>query len=106
MSELHQGQFLLIFIFFLCMGHVFLVSLNGSKISLKIRNRFINIENRFVIAKKRGARGKDWEFVVSSFYIIYRKDKQFVLLCSTENYIKYSEINHSGKEYEILYIFI
>jgi hypothetical protein len=52
------------------MGHVFLVSLNGSKISLKIRNRFTNIENRFVIAKKRGARGKDWEFGVSSFYII------------------------------------
>ena len=47
------------------MGHVVLVSLNGSKISLKIRNRFTNIENRFVIAKKRGARRKDWEFGVS-----------------------------------------
>ena len=65
MSELHQGQFLLNFFLFLCMGHVFLVSLNGSKISLKIRNRFTNIENRFVIAKKRGARRKDWEFGVS-----------------------------------------
>lgn len=92
MSELHQGQFLLIF--FLCMGHVFLVFLNASKIFLKIRNRLTNIENRFVIAKKRGAT------------ITYRKDKQLALLCSTENYTKYSETNHSGKEYEILYIFI
>ena len=42
------------------MGHVFLVSLNASKNLLKIRNRLTNIENRFVIAKKRGVRGRDW----------------------------------------------
>ena len=31
---------------------------------------------------------------------IYRMDKQKVLLNDTGNYIQYSVINHSGKEYE------
>ena len=36
--------------------------------------------------------------------MMYRKDKQQVLLYSIDNYIQYPMINHNGKEYEKEYI--
>ena len=35
---------------------------------------------------------------------IYKINK--ILLCSTDNYIHYPAINHNGKEYEKVYIYI
>ena len=35
---------------------------------------------------------------------IYKINK--ILLCSAENYVHYPAINHNGKEYEKVYIYI
>ena len=54
-----------------------------------------------------GRGGKEWEFGISRgklLYIDYMNNK--VILYSTRNHIKYSMTNHSGKEYEKLYMYI
>ena len=54
-----------------------------------------------------GREGKEWAFGISRdklLYIEWINNK--VLLYSTENYIQYPVINHSGKEYEKEYICI
>ena len=60
------------------------------------------LENRLVVAKAEGEWGRDrlgvWDQQMQT--IIYRMDKQKVLLYSTGNYIQYPVINHNGKEYE------
>ena len=89
-------------LFFLCMGHIFLVSLHTSEIFLKTRNRLTDVENRLVVAKEEyGGGGKDWEFGISGcklLHIGWISNK--VLLYSTGNNIQYPVINHNGKEYE------
>ena len=51
--------------------------------------------------------GKGGEFGISKGKLIYRMDKQQVLLYSTWKYIQYPVINHNGKEYEeVIYIYM
>ena len=51
--------------------------------------------------------GKDWEFGVSRYKLLYIEwINNKVLLYSTGNYIQYLVINHTGKEYEKVYICI
>ena len=48
-----------------------------------------------------GGGGKDWEFGMSRCKLVYTGwMNNKVLLYSTGNYIKYSVINHNGKENE------
>ena len=54
------------------------------------------------LPRGRGVGGeKDWELGVSRCKLVYtRWINNKVLLYSTENYIQYPVINHSGKVYE------
>ena len=67
-----------------------------------------DIENRLVVAKGEGCgRGKDWEFGVSRYKLLYREwINNKVLLYSTGNYIQCPVINHNRGEYEKEYICI
>ena len=73
--------------------------------NLQNRNRLTAIENRLVVAKgeERDRLGV-WDYQMQT--IIYKMDKQQVLLCSTGKYIQYSVIKHNEKEYEKEYICI
>ena len=61
-----------------------------------------------MVAKGEGSRGgKDWEFGIGRgklLYIGWINNK--VLVYSTGNYIQYPVINHNGKEYEKVYIYV
>ena len=49
---------------------------------------------------------KDWEFGISRCELLYIEGiNNKILLYSTGNYIQYTVINHSGKEYEKEYIY-
>ena len=48
----------------------------------------------------------DWEFGISRCKLLHREWKNKVLLCSTGNYIQYPVINHDGKEYEKMSVYI
>ena len=63
------------------------------------QNRFIDIENRLVVAKeKRRESGMDWEFEVSGCKLLYLEwISNEVLLCSTRNYIQSLGIDNNGK---------
>ena len=52
-------------------------------------------------------RGMDWEFGVDRYKLLYIEQiNNKVLLYSTGNYIQYPVINHNGKEYIYIYIYI
>ena len=72
---------------------------------LQNRKRLTDIENRLVVAKWGGGKGKDWEFGVSRWKLLCIEwiDNK-VLLYSTGNYTEYPVINHNGKEYFKKYI--
>ena len=54
---------------------------------------------------KRDECGKDWEFVIRKFKLLYTKwIKNKVLLYHTGNYIQYPVINYNGKEYKYIFI--
>ena len=55
-----------------------------------------------MVAKREGVGGgKDWEFGTSRDKLLYIEwINSKVLLHSTENYIYYRVINHTGKEYK------
>ena len=66
-------------------------------------NRFPDKEKRLVVAKGVGGaeRGKDWEFGISRYKLLYREwINNKGLLYSTRKYIQYPIINHNGKEHE------
>ena len=48
----------------------------------------------------------DWEFGVGRCKLLHLEWINKVLLCSTGNYIQYPGINHNGKEYEKVYIYV
>ena len=75
---------------------------------LQNRNRFTNIKNRLVVAKGEGVEGEmNWEFGISRCKLLYTEwINKKVLLYSTGNYIKYPVINHSGKEYEKVCVYM
>ena len=69
----------------------------------------MDIENRLVVAKGEGVGGGiEWEVGVSGCKLLYIEwINNKVLLYSTENYIQYPMINHSGKEYKKrMYIYV
>ena len=80
-----------------------------AQMNVQTRNRFIDIDNRLVVAKGDGGKGgKDWEFGVSRCKLLYLEwINNKVLMYSTGNYIQYPVINHNGKEYkkECLYVY-
>ena len=60
-----------------------------------------DIENRFAVAKGEGCGRMDWEFGISRCKVLYIEwTNNKVLLHSSEDYIQYSAINHSGKDHE------
>ena len=73
-----------------------------AQMNVQTRNRFIDIDNRLVVAKGDGGKGgKDWEFGVSRCKLLYLEwINNKVLMYSTGNYIQYPVINHNGKEYK------
>ena len=76
------------------------------------RERFMDIENRFVVAKGEGVGGgRVWEVGVSRCKLLYLEwINNKVLLYNTENYSQYPMINHNGKDYKkknvYIYIYI
>ena len=51
--------------------------------------------------------GVDWEFGISRCKLLYIEwIKSEVLVYSTENCIQYPVINHNGKEYTRIYIYV
>ena len=62
----------------------------------------MDIENILVVAKGEGTGGgMEWEVGVSRCKLLYiERINNKVLWYSTENYIQYLMINHSGKEYK------
>ena len=55
---------------------------------LQNRNKLMDIENRFVVAKGRGRNGMDWEFGVSRCKLLYLEwISNEILLYSTGNYV-------------------
>ena len=61
------------------------------------RNRFTDIKNILVDARKWGRVGGGW--IGSLELATYRMDKQQGPTDSTGNYIQYAVINHNEKEY-------
>ena len=59
-------------------------------------------QNGLVVANREGGRGgKDWEFGIGRYKLLYTKwINNKILLYSTGNYIQYPTINHNRKEYE------
>ena len=66
-------------------------------------------ENRLVVAKgEEVGGGMEWEVGVSRCKLLYVSVEWInkVLLYSTENYIQYHMINHNGKEYIYIKMYI
>ena len=61
-----------------------------------------------MVAEGEGVEGgMNWEFGISRCKLLYTEwINKKVLLCSTGNYIKYPVINHSGKEYEKVCVYM
>ena len=62
-----------------------------------------------MVAKAGDGGGKDWEFGISRCKVLYIEwTHNKVPLNSTEIYTQYPMINHNGKEYEkiMLYVYI
>ena len=57
-----------------------------------------DIEDRLVAQAEGDEGGKDWEFGVSRYKLLYRARINKVLLYSTGNYVQYPVINNLGKE--------
>ena len=54
-----------------------------------------------------GGEGLNWEFGISRYKLLYRKQiNNKVLLYSARNYIQYPVINHDGKEYKKIALYI
>ena len=72
------------------------------------KNRLTDLENRLVVAKWEGGRGrKEWEFGISRCKLLYIEwINNKVLLYSTGYYVQYPLISHNGKEYEEEYIYV
>ena len=67
------------------------------------RNRLTGIENKPAVAMGEG--GKDWEFGVSRYKLVYMGwISSEVLLYSTGNYVPYPVTNHSGKICKRIYV--
>ena len=61
-------------------------------------------ENRLAVAKSGGWGGKDREFGISRYKLLYiGQINNKVLLYSTENHIQYPVTNHNVKEYKTRY---
>ena len=61
-----------------------------------------------LVAKgEEGLGGKDWEFGVSRWKLLYTKliNNNVLLMHSTKKYIQYPVINHNGKVYAYIYIY-
>ena len=57
------------------------------------------------LPRKRGE--KDWEFGISRFKLVYIEwINNKVLLYNRGNYIQYPGIDHNGKDYEKIWIYI
>ena len=71
-------------------------------------NRLTDIENRLVVTNgEEGWGGIDWEFGISRCKLLYMEwINSKVLLYSTRNCIQYPVINHNGKQYKNIYIYI
>ena len=67
-----------------------------------------NLENRLVVAKgEEGGGGMDYEFGISKCKLLYIEwISNKVLFYSTGNYSQYPVINHNGKEYEKVCIYM
>jgi len=64
-------------------------------------NRLTDIQNRLAVAKGEGCGRMDWEFGISRCKVLYIEwINNKVLLYSSEDYIRYSAIKHSGKDHE------
>ena len=69
----------------------------------------MDIQNTLVLTKrKEDEERKDREFGISrcKLYFIYKTDKQQVLLYSTRSCVHYPVINHNGKEYFKMHVYI
>ena len=64
------------------------------------KNRLTNVEDRLVAQAEGDEGGKDWEFGVSRYKLLYRAWINKVLLYSTGNYVQYPVINNLGKAYK------
>ena len=60
----------------------------------------------FWLSRGRDGRGMDWEFGTSRYKLLYIEWITKLLLCSTENYTQCPVINHNGKEYKNIYIYV
>ena len=61
----------------------------------------MDAESRLAVAQKEGVGGEmEWEAGISRCELLYTEwIHNKVLMYSTENYIEYPMINHTGKEY-------
>ena len=60
--------------------------------------RFIDAENRFVVAKGEGSgKGMDWESGISRCKLLYIRQINKALLYRTGDCVQYPVINHKGK---------
>ena len=74
--------------------------------NLQQRNRLLELENKLMVTKEDtgGGRYIDQEYGINIYTLLYIKQINKDLLCSTGNYIQYLAITNKGKEYEEKYI--
>ena len=72
------------------------------------KQKQLPVENKFAVPQGEGAGGgMEWEVGAGRCELLYKEGTQSkVPLHSIGEYVQYSVITHSGKEYEKIYIYI
>ena len=80
----------------------------SSSLPVNQKMQYLSYRTDLWLPRKGGdGGGKDWEFGISRYKLLYRgRINNKVLLYSTGNYIQCPVINHNGEEYIYIYIYI